>query len=138
MNEEQIRSLLTKALQATEKSYAPYSKFCVGVALLAQNGEIFCGCNIENSAFSPSVCAERVAIFNAVSNGNKKFKAIAVVGGKNGNCDEFCPPCGVCRQMLAEFCDGDFLIILGKRNLEYKVFTLAQLLPVAFEKNNLD
>lgn len=135
MTENDIKNLISKALTARKNSYSPYSQFAVGSALLSNNGEIFCGCNIENSAFTPSVCAERVALFKAVSQGVKNFKAIAVVGGKNTPTD-FCPPCGVCRQTLKEFCNDDFKVILAKDNLEYKIYTLSELLPHCFDKNN--
>lgn len=129
--------LAEKALSAMDFSYAPYSHFHVGAALLTADDKIFTGCNIENSAFGPSVCAERTAIFKAVSEGFSDFKAIAVAGGaenKDGKAipKDFCPPCGVCRQVLSEFCDADFKIILAKTKDEYKIFTLAELLPESF------
>ena len=113
-------------------SYAPYSNFHVGAALLTSEGKIYTGCNIENAAYGPSNCAERTAIFKAVSEGKKKFEAIAIVGGKNGKIENFCPPCGVCRQVLAEFCKKDFEIVLAKSTNEYKIMTLEQLLPESF------
>ena len=130
-------NLNEKALEMLKFSYSPYSHFCVGAALLTEDGKIFTGCNIENSAYGPSVCAERTAIFKAVSEGFYKFKAISIVGGaedENGNAvpKDFCPPCGVCRQVLLEFCDDDFKIILAKTKNEYKIFTLAELLPESF------
>ena len=96
------------------------------------DGTIYTGCNIENAAYGPSNCAERTAIFKAVSEGKKDFVAIAIVGGKNGVIEDFCPPCGVCRQVMAEFCSPDFEIILCKSDGEYKKYTLAELLPAAF------
>ena len=121
----------------TERSYAPYSHFHVGAALLDKNGKIWTGCNIENAAYGPSNCAERTAVFKAVSEGAREFEAIAIVGGpedENGTpqIQDFCPPCGVCRQVLAEFCDRDFKIILANGKGEQKVFTLAELLPESF------
>ena len=113
-------------------SYAPYSNFHVGAALLTSEGKIYTGCNIENAAYGPSNCAERTAIFKAVSEGKKEFEAIAIVGGKNGKIENFCPPCGVCRQVLAEFCKKDFEIVLAKSKNEYKIMTLEQLLPESF------
>jgi cytidine deaminase len=113
-------------------SYSPYSHFCVGAALLCADGTIYTGCNIENAAYGPSNCAERTAIFKAVSEGKKDFVAIAIVGGKNGVIEDFCPPCGVCRQVLAEFCKKDFLILLKDKKNQVKVFTLDQLLPESF------
>ncbi len=113
-------------------SYSPYSHFCVGAALLCADGTIYTGCNIENAAYGPSNCAERTAIFKAVSEGKKDFVAIAIVGGKNGVIEDFCPPCGVCRQVLAEFCKKDFLILLKDKKNQVKEFTLDQLLPESF------
>lgn len=127
-----IEKLIKKAIEILNFSYAPYSNFHVGAALLTSEGEIYTGCNIENAAYGPSNCAERTAIFKAVSEGKKEFEAIAVVGGKNGKIENFCPPCGVCRQVLAEFCKKDFEIVLAKSTNEYKIMTLEQLLPESF------
>lgn len=127
-----IEKLIKKAIEMLNFSYVPYSNFHVGAALLTSEGEIYTGCNIENAAYGPSNCAERTAIFKAVSEGKKDFEAIAVVGGKNGKIEDFCPPCGVCRQVLAEFCKKDFEIILAKSTDEYKIMTLEQLLPESF------
>nr|WP_288568836.1 cytidine deaminase [uncultured Treponema sp.] len=127
-----IEKLIKKAIEMLNFSYAPYSNFHVGAALLTSEGEIYTGCNIENAAYGPSNCAERTAIFKAVSEGKKEFEAIAVVGGKNGKIEDFCPPCGVCRQVLAEFCKKDFEIVLAKSTNEYKIMTLEQLLPESF------
>lgn len=127
-----IEKLIKKAIEMLNFSYAPYSNFHVGAALLTSEGEIYTGCNIENAAYGPSNCAERTAIFKAVSEGKKEFEAIAVVGGKNGKIENFCPPCGVCRQVLAEFCKKDFEIVLAKSTNEYKIMTLEQLLPERF------
>ena len=127
-----IEKLIKKAIEMLNFSYAPYSNFHVGAALLTSEGEIYTGCNIENAAYGPSNCAERTAIFKAVSEGKKEFEAIAVVGGKNGKIENFCPPCGVCRQVLAEFCKKDFEIVLAKSTNEYKIMTLEQLLPENF------
>lgn len=132
LKEETIKDLITKAIKMLEYSYIPYSHFHVGAALLANNGTIYTGCNIENAAYGPSNCAERTAVFKAVSEGVKEFEAIAVVGGPDGKIKDFCPPCGVCRQVLAEFCTRDFKVILAKSIDEYKVFTLEQLLPESF------
>lgn len=131
------RRLVTIAIQAMAKSYSPYSNFKVGAALLADNGYIFTGCNIENAAYSPTICAERTAIFNAVSNGVKDFTAICVVGGKDGILEHLTPPCGVCRQVMMEFCNEDFEIILAKSRDDYKIYTLKELMPLAFGPNNL-
>ena len=127
-----IEKLIKKAIEMLNFSYAPYSNFHVGAALLTSEGEIYTGCNIENAAYGPSNCAERTAIFKAVSEGKKEFEAIAFVGGKNGKIENFCPPCGVCRQVLAEFCKKDFEIVLAKSTNEYKIMTLEQLLPESF------
>ncbi|WP_353885522.1 cytidine deaminase [uncultured Treponema sp.] len=127
-----IEKLIKKAIEMLNFSYAPYSNFHVGAALLTSEGEIYTGCNIENAAYGPSNCAERTAIFKALSEGKKEFEAIAVVGGKNGKIENFCPPCGVCRQVLAEFCKKDFKIVLAKSTNEYKIMTLEQLLPESF------
>lgn len=132
LEEAKIKELVKKAIEMTKMSYVPYSHFHVGASLLAANGTIFTGCNIENGAFGPTVCAERTAIFKAVSEGVKTFSAIAVVGGPEGKIENFCPPCGVCRQVMAEFCKKDFQIILAKSPEEYKIFTLEQLLPESF------
>lgn len=129
--------LVKTAIKMQSFSYVPYSHFHVGAALLACDGKVFTGCNVENAAYGPSVCAERTAIFKAVSEGTKKFKAIAIVGGlekEDGNVEikDYCPPCGVCRQVMAEFCDKDFQIILAKTPDDYKIFTLGELLPQSF------
>lgn len=132
MTDEKISLLIEKATEMLKFSYVPYSHFHVGAALLAKDGTIFTGCNIENAAYGPSNCAERTAIFKAVSEGVKDFEAIAVVGGPNGKIEDFCPPCGVCRQVMAEFCKKDFIIILANGKKEIKIFTLDQLLPESF------
>ena len=127
-------NLIEKAEEARKNAYAPYSKFSVGAALLTKSGKVYTGCNIENASFSPTNCAERTAFFKAVSEGEGFFDAIAVVGGKEGELSQFCPPCGVCRQVMLEFCDSDFKIIL-KNNQDEKVFTLSELIPVSFSDN---
>lgn len=129
--------LIKTATEMTKRSYVPYSHFHVGAALLDSNGKVWTGCNIENAAYGPSNCAERTAVFKAVSEGARSFEAIAIVGGpedENGKVQiqDFCPPCGVCRQVLSEFCDREFKIILANGNGEQKVFTLAELLPESF------
>ncbi|MEG2321986.1 MAG: cytidine deaminase [Bacilli bacterium] len=118
-----MNELIVLAKEAQKKSYSPYSNFKVGAALKAKNGQIYLGCNIENGAFAPSCCAERVAFYNAITNGVTKFEAIAIVGDK-----EPCFPCGVCRQVMLEFCDKDFKIIVNN-----KVYTLEQMQPYAFK-----
>lgn len=124
--------LIQKALEMLDFSYVPYSHFHVGAALLSKSGKVYGGCNIENSSYSPTNCAERTAFFKAVSEGVKDFDAIAVVGGHDGIVKDFCPPCGVCRQVMREFCSKDFKIILAKTTKEYKVYTLEELLPESF------
>ena len=132
------QELVDLAVQAMGNAYSPYSDFKVGAALLTAGGKVYLGCNIENVSFSPTNCAERTAFFKAVSEGEHDFSAIAVVGGKDGVITGVCPPCGVCRQVMAEFCDPDtFTVILGKQN-GYEEYTLSELLPLGFSKNNLD
>ena len=120
--------LIRRAISARENSYSPYSHFCVGAALLCEDGAVYEGCNIENRAYGPTNCAERTAFFKAVSEGKRKFRAIAIVGGE----DEltWCYPCGVCRQVMAEFCSPDtFEIICARSPEEYQIFTLKEMLP---------
>ena len=125
--------IIKTALTMREKSYCKYSDFAVGAGLLTKDGSIYSGCNIENGAFSPTICAERVAIFKAVSEGVKEFEAIAIAGGSVGEAPkDFCSPCGVCRQVMTEFCDGDFKVILVKSESEYKIYTLSEIMPLAF------
>lgn len=128
--------LMQAAIEARKNAYAPYSGFCVGAALLTADGRVFSGCNIENAAYTPTNCAERTAFFKAVSEGVHDFSAIAVVGGKGEDPSEFCAPCGVCRQVMAEFCDGDFRVILGNAQAQ-KVYRLDELLPFSFSKKDL-
>lgn len=137
MKSETIDLLVESALSAREKSYCPYSGFAVGAALLADNDTIYTGANIESASYSPTVCAERVAMFTAVHKGERKFTAMAIVGGKRGeNVSAYCAPCGVCRQVLAEFCDPDFPVILFDGN-ETKILPLSALLPESFGKADL-
>ncbi|MDO4805270.1 MAG: cytidine deaminase [Lachnospiraceae bacterium] len=125
--------LVKCAIDMMKFSYAPYSHFKVGAALLAKNGKVYGGCNIENVAYTPSNCAERTAFFRAIAEGVREFEAIAVVGGKDGVVTEYCAPCGLCRQTMTEFCDPDeFKIIMAASETDYKVYTLAELLPLAF------
>ena len=126
--------LIGNAMAAMKNAYSPYSHFKVGAALLTKEGKVFQGCNIENAAYTPSNCAERTAFFKAVSEGEFDFAAIAIVGGPADAQElEFCAPCGVCRQVMMEFCDyNNFEIILGKSPEEYKVMSLAELLPMGF------
>lgn len=124
-------NLIDIAKEARKNSYSPYSNFKVGAALLTKDGKVYKGCNVENGAYSPSCCAERTAFVKAISEGNKDFDSIAVVGGKNGT-DEFCLPCGVCRQFMSEFCDKEFKIYVTN-NKEIKYYTLEELLPHSFK-----
>lgn len=139
IEQDMIAHLIEKAIQAREASYSPYSNYQVGAALLTEGGEIFTGCNIENAAYSPTNCAERTAFFKAVSEGKRKFSAIAIVGGtKNKEITQYAYPCGVCRQVMMEFCDPQtFQIIVAKSKNEYEIKTLLQLLPDGFGTANL-
>ena len=128
----QPEQLITLAREAMGKAYAPYSGFHVGAALLCSDGSVYQGCNIENAAFSPTNCAERTAFFKAVYDGHRDFTAIAVCGGMGGNITGFTTPCGVCRQVMKEFCKNDFLIYVVGPEDAYEIYTLAQLLPSGF------
>ena len=135
MNVKQMIELATEQLKY---SYAPYSHLKVWAALLTDNEKIYTGCNIENAAYTPSNCAERTAFFKAVSEGEREFKAICFVGGKDGVLTEYTAPCGVCRQVMMEFCDPDtFQIILATSKEQYDIFTLKELLPRGFGPGNL-
>ena len=136
---EDINEVLVKAaIEATKYAYVPYSNFKVGAAILAENGKIYTGCNIENASYSPTNCAERTAIFKAVSEGVTKFKKIAVVGGPNGNLKNYCPPCGVCRQVISEFADENFELILGTSENTYAVYNFfEEVLPLSFTAKEL-
>ena len=134
----QIQELVKKALSMRKMSYTPYSHFNVGAALLSADGTIYTGCNIENASYTPTNCAERTAFFKAVSEGARDFKAIAIAGGKEDAEElDYCPPCGVCRQVMSEFCRDDFKIILVKSETEYKEYTLTELIPERFTPDNL-
>lgn len=129
--------LMKLAVGMTERSYAPYSGFTVGAALLCGNGRVYTGCNIENASFTPTVCAERCAIFEAVKNGERDFKMIAVAGGMHGEVKAFTYPCGVCRQVMLEFCGPDF-VLLFTDGREIKKYTLAEIMPLSFTPADLD
>lgn len=118
---------IKEAFEAKENAYAPYSGFKVGAALLCENGKIYKGCNVENGSYPVTLCAERGAIASAVADGNLAFKAIVITGG-----EDFCYPCGMCRQALAEFADGEFKVVLAKSERETKVYKLSELLPESF------
>ena len=129
MNAQVLRE---KAIEAMRAAYAPYSGFFVGAALLCKNGRIYTGCNIENASYSVTVCAERVALFSAIAAGEREFEAIAVAGGKNGEIDAPCAPCGVCRQALAELCPNDMRVLLVTKD-GYEEYSLEALLPKSFK-----
>ena len=133
------KKLVELAFEAREHAYTPYSHWAVGAALLATDGRVYQGCNIENAAYTPSNCAERTAFFKAVYDGVRDFDAIAIVGGPAGqSAPEFCAPCGVCRQVMQEFCDpSSFRIVLGRSDGERKVYLLGELLPEGFGPDNL-
>lgn len=129
MKPEELNSL---AIEAMSHAYIPYSGYKVGAALLCSDGTVYQGCNIENASFTPTVCAERTAFFKAVYDGHRDFAALSVCGGKNGIITGYFPPCGVCRQVMREFCSDDFTIYLIGANGTYKKLTLAELLPYSF------
>ena len=137
ISDEKRAELARLALDARERSYSPYSGFTVGAALLCASGRIYLGANIENASYTPTVCAERVAFFKAISEGEREFLAIAIAGGKaNAPAERETAPCGVCRQVMAEFASGDFEVILAKSD-GFKVLSLSELLPHGFSKENL-
>lgn len=132
------KELIQKAIDALPGSYAPYSHFHVAAALLCGDGSVYIGNNIENASYSAAVCAERCAFFKAVSEGKRNFEAIAICGGPNGVITDYCPPCGVCRQVMREFCVPEtFKIYLAKSGDDYLKYTLEQLLPMGFGPENL-
>lgn len=133
----ETKKLITEAIKAMKKAYAPYSNFYVGAALQTQEGKIYPGFNIENASYTPCNCAERTAFFRAVYEGERNFSRICVVGGLNGELRDYASPCGVCRQVMMEFCDENFEILLAKSEEEYKVYTLKDLLPEGFGPKNL-
>ena len=138
MKREEIQRLIRIAEEQMSHAYAPYSHFQVGAALLTAGGKVYAGCNIENAAYTPTNCAERTAFFKAVSEGVKEFDAICIVGGKDGVLTEYAPPCGVCRQVMMEFCDPEeFQIILATDVEHYDIYTLKELLPLGFGPGNL-
>lgn len=128
-----MKELIQAALEARHKAYSPYSHYQVGAALLTESGKVFQGCNIENASYGATNCAERTAIFKAVSEGERKFRAIAIAGGLEGQeLIDYAYPCGICRQVISEFTGGDFRIIIAKSMEDYEVYTLAELLPAGF------
>ena len=138
MEKAKIQELIRTAIEQLSYSYTPYSHFKVGAALLAENGTIYTGCNIENAAYTPTNCAERTAFFKAVSEGIRTFRAICIVGGMNGELTDYTAPCGVCRQVMMEFCSPEeFEIILAKGEEDYQIYKLRDLLPLGFGPGNL-
>ena len=133
MKKEQLTSL---AKDAMGKAYSPYSGYKVGAALLCKDGSVYTGCNVENASFSATNCAERTAFFKAVSEGKREFSAIAICGGKGGSIEGLFPPCGVCRQVMREFCEDDFIIYLVEEN-GIESYTLKELLPVSFQPDTI-
>lgn len=132
------KELVKEALTAREFAYTPYSKFNVGAALLCKNGRVFRGCNIESASYTPTNCAERTAFFKAVSEGEREFSAIAIVGGPAGAPPaDFCYPCGVCRQVMAEFCGRDFKVYIAKSESEIREYSLDEIIPFAFTQEDL-
>lgn len=138
MEKKLIQEMIRRAIRQMEFSYAPYSGFKVGAVLLTEAWNFYTGCNIENAAYTPTNCGERTAFFKAVSEGERKFRAICIVGGKEGNLTDYTAPCGVCRQVMMEFCDPEtFQIILAVSEEKYQVFTLKELMPLGFGPDNL-
>lgn len=140
MTEDQIKELIETAIEARKNSYSPYSHYRVGAALLASDGQVFSGCNIENAAYTPTNCAERTAFFKAVSEGIRDFTAIAIVGSPEGDeITQYSYPCGVCRQVMMEFCDPEaFQVIVARSAEEYEIRTLRDFLPEGFGPANLN
>lgn len=137
-SEIDVQKLILQALGARTKAYCPYSGFAVGAALLSKQGRVYPGCNVENSSYGGTVCAERIAFFRAVQEGERDFKAIAIVGGlKEKKIEDYAFPCGICRQVMSEFCEKDFLIIVAKSLEDYKTYTLGELLPHGFGAENI-
>ena len=145
MNENEISEMIELAMQARTKAYAPYSNFQVGACIKMENGSYYTGCNIENASYPATNCAERTAFYKAVSEGVREFQAIAIVGGsvlypktaEENQCTDLCSPCGICRQVMREFCPGDFEIVLARSQEDYEVHTLEELLPLSFGPENL-
>ncbi|WMJ89854.1 cytidine deaminase [Anaerocolumna sp. MB42-C2] len=138
LKEDTCRQLIREAIHSLKFSYSPYSEFKVGAALLTKDLKIYTGCNIENAAYSPTNCAERTAFFKAVSEGKMDFQAIAIVGGKDGIITDYCPPCGVCRQVMMEFCNPKkFFVILAKSEADYWIYNLEDMIPMGFGPDNL-
>ena len=138
MEQVMVEKLIDTAIEQLKFSYTPYSNFKVGAALLTKSGKIYTGCNIENASYTPTNCAERTAFFKAVSEGARDFQAICIVGGKDGKLTEYTAPCGVCRQVMMEFCNPKtFQIILAVDKERYEIYTLEELMPLGFGPLNL-
>ena len=145
LNENRKRELIAIAMEQLKYAYAPYSNFKVGAVLVTKEGKIYKGCNIENASYPATNCAERTAFYKAVSEGVREFQAIAIVGGsvlypktaEENQCTDLCSPCGICRQVMREFCPGDFEIVLARSQEDYEVHTLEELLPLSFGPENL-
>ena len=133
MDKETIERLVAHALEMVPRAYAPYSRFQVGAAVLAASGKIYGGANVENASYPAGICAERSAIAQAISAGERKLAAIAICGGKDGVIAGFCAPCGICRQTMREFCDPEeFRVVVARSTSDYKIYSLDQLLPESF------
>lgn len=138
MTKEQREALIAAAFQAREKAYVPYSHYAVGAAVLTPQGRIYTGCNIENASYGATVCAERTAIFRAVSEGERSITGIAITGGREGEAPEdFAYPCGICRQVLKEFAGEELTVLVAKSQREYEAYTLEALLPHGFGGDSL-
>lgn len=139
MERQLAEEMIERAIEQLGYAYVPYSGFRVGAVLLTEEGKMYTGCNIENAAYTPTNCAERTAFFKAVSKGERRFRAICIVGGKDGVLTEYTPPCGVCRQVMMEFCNPDtFQIILATDTKHYKIYTLKEMLPMGFGPGKLE
>lgn len=132
------KELISLAKKAAENAYVPYSGYTVGAALVGKSGKVYLGCNIENAAYGPTNCAERTAFFKAVSEGEREFSMVAVVGGKGLDFKDYFTPCGVCRQVMREFCDESFRVLIGKNGDEYLDMTLGELLPHGFSPKDIE
>lgn len=140
INKDEIQKLIESAFSARENSYSPYSRFAVGAALMTEYGKIYSAANVENASYPVGICAERVVVSYAVSGGERTFKAMAVVGGRQDTypLTDYCTPCGMCRQFLSEFCGKDFIIISAKSKTDYRIFTLEEMLPYSFDGDFLN
>lgn len=138
INADTIKNMINLAIEQIKYSYAPYSDFKVGAVLMSKTGKLYTGCNIENAAYTPTNCAERTAFFKAISQGEREFMGICIVGGKGGKIEEMTAPCGVCRQVMMEFCNPEsFEIILAVNENNYKIFKLKEILPLGFGPENI-